>query len=323
MKSSLTFKTIFKTIALIILFLFANSCATTRSLAPSPETNTPAQKAKASTIQRILSIEEGGYTRIRIEGSEPIAPPFYKLLSDPLRISIDIPNTNLDQIKEPIKIDNGTITEILTTQYDDKGRIEIGLVQMANYNITKEEKNLIIDVEKVKKVVEVVNSTLQAEEVKKDEEPVIEQKAEIPPTELKKEENLPTVPVTTASPPVDLRKAKEVVNFSLDEKQGSFTLKIIADGEIENYNAFKLDSPSRLVVDLLKVGTRYPQKAIKIKHPFIKEVRIGHHSDKLRLVFDSQKLQLPRYQINRIGYQLIVSIGDLPIPSEGLTKTAK
>src|SRR4030042_5302536 len=165
MKSSLTFKTIFKTIALIILFLFANSCATTRSLAPSPEPNTPTQSAKASTIQRILSFEEEGYTRIRIEGSEPIAPPFYKLLSDPLRILIDIPNTNLDQIKEPIKIDNGTITEILTTQYDDKGRIEIGLVQMANYNITKEEKNLIIDVEKVKKVVEVVDPTPRTEEV--------------------------------------------------------------------------------------------------------------------------------------------------------------
>jgi len=39
----------------------------------------------------------------------------------------------------------------LTTQYDDKGRIEISLLQMTNYNISNEEKNLIIDVEKVKK----------------------------------------------------------------------------------------------------------------------------------------------------------------------------
>jgi len=168
MKSSLTFRTISKTIILIIFFLFTMSCATTRSVGPSPEPKTPAQSAKVSAIQRILSIEEEGYTRIRIEGSEPIAQPFYKLLPDPLRISIDLPNINLDQIKEPLKINNGTITEILTTQYDDKGNIEIGLVQMANYNITKEEKNLIIDVEKIKKVVEVVNSTLQVEEVKKE-----------------------------------------------------------------------------------------------------------------------------------------------------------
>jgi type IV pilus assembly protein PilQ len=323
MKSSLTFKTISKTIALIIFLLFANSCATTRSLAPSPEPNTPAQSAKASTIQRILSIEEEGYTRIRIEGSEPIAPPFYKLLSEPLRISIDIPNIDLGQIKEPIKIGNGTITEILTTQYDDKGRIEIGLVQMANYNITKEDKNLIIDVEKVKKVVEVVDSTPRTEEAKKDvdsnpreEEAVKGKEAEIPPTELKKEEVLPTVPVVYASPPVTVNKAKEIVNFLLEKKDDTITLKIIADGEIENYNSFKLDSPSRLVVDLLEVTTRYPQKSIKIKHPFIKEVRIGQHSGKVRLVFDSQKPRLPSYQINRIGDQLIVSIGNVPQPSE-------
>ena len=309
MKYSLTFKGISKTISLIIFLIFANSCATTSSLVQSPDPDTPAQIAKASTIQRILSVEEESYTRIRIEGSEPLAPPFYELLSEPLRISIDVPNIDLNQIKEPIKIDNGTITEIITTQYDDKGRIEIGLAQMANYNITKEDKYLIIDVEKGKKVVE-------AEEVKKEEEAVRVKETEISPTELKKEEVLPTVPVVTASPPVTVNKAKEIVNFLIEKKEDSVTLKIVADGEIENYNSFKLDSPSRLVLDLLEVSTRYPKKSIKIKHPFIKEVRIGNHSGKLRLVFDSQKPQLPLYQINRIGDQLIVSIGNVPQPSE-------
>ena len=308
MKSSLTFKAISKTIFLIIFLIFANSCATTSSLVQSPEPDTPAQIAKASTIQRILSVEEESYTRIRIEGSEPLAPPFYKLLSEPLRISIDVPNIDLNQIKEPIKIDNGTITEILTTQYDDKGRIEIGLAQMANYNITKEDKNLIIDVEKGKKVVE-------AEEVKKEEEAVRVKETEISPTELKKEEVLPTVPVVTASPPVTVNKAKEIVNFLLEKRDDFITLNIVADGKIENYNCFKLDSPSRLVLDIWEVETRYPQKSIKIKNSFIKEVRIGHHSGKLRLVFDSQKPQLPAYQINRIGDKLVVSIGNVPQPS--------
>ena len=118
---------------------------------------------KVSTIQKISFTEEENYTRIQIEGSETIAPPFYKLLSDPLRIAIDVPNIDLKQIKSPLKIDNGTIGEVLTTQFDDKGRIEISLVQMTNYNISKEEKNLIIDIEKVKKVAE-------AKEVKKEEE---------------------------------------------------------------------------------------------------------------------------------------------------------
>jgi type IV pilus assembly protein PilQ len=304
MKFSLKFKVIFLFTALLIV----NNCATSSRI-KSSQPNTSEQIPKVTVIQRILSIEEESYTRIRIEGSEPIAPPFYKLVSDPLRISIDVPNIDLKEIKEPIKIDNGTITEILATQYDDKGRIEIGLAQMANYNIAKEDKNLIIDIEKVKKVGE-------AAEAIKEEEAVKEKEAEIPSAELKKEEPLPTVPVETAPPQEALIKAKKIVNFLFEEKDDSITFSIIADGKIENYNSFKLDSPARLVLDILEVDSRYPKKSIKIKNPFIKGVRIGRHTGKLRLVFDSQKPKLPPYQINRIADKLIVSIGNVPQPSE-------
>ena len=53
-----------------------------------------------------------------------------------------------------------------------------------------------------------------------------------------------------------------------------------------------------------------------MKNPFVKAVRIGQHPDKLRFVFDSSKPKLPPYQINRIDDKLIVSIGDVPQPSE-------
>jgi type IV pilus assembly protein PilQ len=293
----------------VVLLLWMTGCATENALVQTPKPDTPAPLAKVSTIQKISFTEEENYTRIQVEGSETIAPPFYKLLSDPLRIAIDVPNIDLKQIKGPLKIENGTIREVLTTQYDDKGRIEISLSQMTNYNISKEEKNLIIDVEKVKKVVE-------AKEAKKEEAPIKETKAEAPAqnkpeapaSELKKEEPLP------APPPVN--KAKDVVNVLFEEKNDVITFNIIADGRLENYDSFKLDSPARLVLDIWGVGSRYPKKSIKMKNPFIKTVRIGQHPDKLRLVFDSSKSKLPPYQINRIDDKLIVSIGDVPQPSE-------
>jgi len=217
-------------------------------------------------------------------------PPFYKFLTDPLRIAIDVPNIDLKEIKEPIKVDNGTIGEIVATQYDDKGRIEIGLVQMANYNISKEDKNLIIDVEKVRK-------TISLEEMKKKEKPPVQ---------------LIGRPAVTKT----LTKAKEIINFSFEAKKDFIVLNIIADGKLENYDAFKLDSPARLVLDIWEVDTRYPRKSVKTKNPFIKVVRIGRHPDKLRLVFDSLKPQVPPYQINRIENKLIVSVGNVPQPSE-------
>ena len=284
-----------------VFLLLLTGCATENALVQTPRPETPSPVAKVSTIQRVSFTEEENYTRIKIEGSETIAPPFYKLFSDPLRIAIDVPNIDLRQIKGPLQIENGTIGEVQTTQYDDKGRIEISLLQMTNYNISKEEKNLIIDVEKVKKVVE-------AKEVKREEETIKETKAEALAVEPKKEEPPP--------PPTVVNKAKEVVNVLFEEKNDFITFNIVADGRFENYNSFKLDSPARLVLDIWGVGSRYPQKSIKMKSPFVKEVRIGQHPDKVRLVFDSTKSKLPPYQINRIDDKLIVSVGNVPQPSE-------
>ena len=283
----------------VVFLLFIAGCASKNAVVQTPKPDTSAPAVKVSTIQKISFTEEQNYTRIQIEGSEPIAPPFYKLLSDPLRIAIDVPNIDLKQIKSPLRIENGTIGDVLTTQYDDKGRIEISLLQMTNYNISNEEKDLIIDVEKVKKVEE-------AKGVKKEEESLKETKVEAPVTEPKKEESLPT------SPP--LNKAKRVVNVLFEEKKDFIIFNILADGKIENFNAFKLDSPPRLVLDIWGVDTR--KTSFKVKNPLIKGVRIGHYQDKLRLVFDSQKNQLPPYQVNRIDDKLMVSLGNIPQPSE-------
>jgi type IV pilus assembly protein PilQ len=298
------FSQIFKTISLIVFLSFAISCSTTKTVTKTSQPEPSPKAAKVSVIQKISFNEEEGYTRIQIEGLDPLALPFYKLLSDPLSIVIDIPNIDLRQIKGPIKIDNGTIGEVSVTQYDDKGRIQIGLAQMTNYNISKEDKNLVIDVEKVKKIAE------------EKEETVKEKGAETSPAEPKKEETSPLPPSGVTSPSTALNKAKEVIDFSSEQKKDFVTFTIIADGKIENYDSFKLDSPARLVLDIWEMDTRLPKKSLKVKNLFIKKVRIGHHPDKLRLVFDSLKPQLPPYQINRIQDKLVVSFGNVPQPSE-------
>jgi len=283
----------------VVFLVFIAGCASKSALTQTPKPDTSAPAVKVSTIQKISFTEEENYTRIQIEGSEPIAPPFYKLLSDPLRIAIDVPNIDLKQMKSPLRVENGTIGDVLTTQYDDKGRIEISLLQMTNYNISNEDKNLIIDVEKVKKAEE-------AKEIKKEEETLKETKVEVPAPEPKKEETLPTPP--------PLNKAKKVLNVLFEEKKDFVIFNILADGKIENFNAFKLDSPPRLVLDVWGVDTR--KNSFKVKNPLIKGVRIGRYPDKLRLVFDSPKPQLPPYQVNRIDDKLMVSLGNIPQPAE-------
>jgi type IV pilus assembly protein PilQ len=301
-----------KMVFLIVLALVLGNCAPQRSAVQSPPAEAPAPSGKISVIEKISLKEGANFSRILVEGSEPIALPFYKLLTDPLRIAIDIPNIDLKQVKTPIKVENGTIGDVSATQANGKGRIEIGLVQMANYNISREDRILIIDIEKVRPVAEakeVPKAEAPAAEAPKTEEPV--KVTEIPPEAVKKEE----APAPPQAPP-PLKKAKEVVTFQWEDKKEFVVFNIVADGTIENYNAFKLDAPSRLVLDLWSVDTRYPQKSVTIKNPFIQKMRIGRYPDKLRVVFDSSKSEVPPYQINRIDDKIIVSFGNVPQPSE-------
>jgi type IV pilus assembly protein PilQ len=301
-----------KLVFLIVLALIFSNCASQQSAVQPPPAAAPAAAEKVSVIEKISLIEGANFSRILVQGSEPIALPFYKLLTDPLRIAIDIPSVDLKQVKTPIKVDNGTIGDVSATQTNGKGRIEVGLVQMANYNISREDRILTIDIEKVIPVAaakEAPKPEAPAAEAPKPEEPV--KVSEIPPAPVKKEE--PPAPPPAAPP---MKKAKEVLTFQWEDRKEFIVFNIVADGTIENYNAFKLDAPSRLVLDLWSVDTRYPQKSVTTKTPFIQKMRIGKYSDKLRVVFDSSKPELPPYQINRIDDKLIVSFGNVPQPSE-------
>ncbi len=298
------FSQIVKTFPFLI-FLLIQSCSPNRSMVQPPPPKTQEPIPVVSSIQKISFSEEENFTRIQMEGSESMATPFYKLLSDPIRIVIDIPNIDLRQIKDPIPINNGTVASILTTQYDDKGRIEIGLVQMANYNILKEEKNLIIDIEKVKPVLEV-------KEVIKEEVAIKPKEPERPPQEPKQEDKPVAQPPSPPPPPSVMNEAKAIVNIFLEQEKDFVLFHILADGKLGNYNFFKMDSPPRLVLDIWGVDLRNIKKSIKIKNPMIKEVRVGLHPEKLRLVFDSLPPQLPPYQIHRLDDRCMVLFGNPP-----------
>jgi type IV pilus assembly protein PilQ len=298
------FSQIVKTVPFLI-FLLIQSCSPQRAVVQPSETKAPEPIPVVSSIQKISVAEEENFTRVQLVGSESLETPFYKLLSDPVRIVIDIPRIDLKQIKEPIQINNGTVISILTTQYDDKGRIEIGLTQMASYNITKEEKSLTIDIEKVKPA-PVVKEVIKEEVAIKPKEP------EPPSTEPKPEEKPVVQPQPAPPAPTMMNEAKAIVNIFLEQAADFVLFHILGDGKLGNYNSFKLDSPSRLVLDIWGVDLKNIKRSIKIKNPMIKEVRVGLHPEKLRLVFDSLSPKLPPYQIHRMDDRCLVLFGTPP-----------
>lgn len=247
-----------------------------------------------------------------------------------------------DPPKEMAKMENLNVSDQLTTTEMEPMEGEALTVSnqqsmleevSSSYDISKEDKEPVIDVEKVKEVAE-------AKEIKK-EEVLKEKTMEAPPVaqanpsapekvnlstpqpngrgllKVHPELRITTLPSKTGLGSVErVKKAKEIVDVSLEDKKDSITYSIVSDGEIGDYDVFKLDSPSRLVLDIWKMGNHYPKTGIWLENPFIKVVRIGHYPDKMRFVFDSLNPQLPPYQVTRMDPKLMVSFGNIPQPDE-------
>lgn len=263
--------------ALCLIFLIhaLTSCARGPTKPAAPDT----MEGAPIKITDINFREETTYTRVIIEGSEPLKYTFFKLLTDPLRIAIDIPNGQFEDIPVPINVSNGTLTQIDIGQYEGKGRIEIGLTKTVNYNITKVEKKLFVDVERTGPL-EVVR-----------EKPGIT------------EEKIPPEAVGIKA------KAEKITQVTVDKGKKAVHVTLIADGRIGDYNSFKLNKPARLVIDIWNIKKEYPKSVVQVDHSLLKRVRLGKHPKKTRLVFDSARPHVPQFQIDRAENRLVVSFG--------------
>ena len=274
------------TLVLIFLIHSLVSCARgpTRPVTPEMAEGPPIN------IEEISFREEPTYTRVIVEGSEPLKYTFFKLLTDPLRIAIDIPGGQFEDIPVPIEVNNGTLTLIDIAQYEGKGRIEIGLTRTVNYNITKVEKKLFVDVER-----------LGPPEVAKEKVEVIEEKIS------------PEAAVLKPS-------AEKITQITVDKGKKGVNVTLVADGRIGDYNSFTLEKPPRLVIDVWNVKKEYPKNSIQVDHPLLKRVRMGRHPKKTRFVLDSARPKLPQFQIDKVENRLVVSLGQI---EEAPPKVAK
>jgi len=69
--------------------------------------------------------------------------------------------------------------------------------------------------------------------------------------------------------------------------EGEATVLIFGDGRFK-YET-RLVNRNRLIVDLANVSSSLRFPVLPVDHPLLKQIRIGHHSDRIRLVFDLSK----------------------------------
>ena len=240
-------------------------------------------------IKKIVTEDSDEGKKIIIEGEVPLGYAFFRLIPQPLKLVLDIPQSELDSgLTTPISVDDEVIKEIIAIQHDDDVEVSIHLHKLVRYKVQKEGNLLFIDVGRQ-------SPLLAQEEKQKGEE--IEIVKEIPPVHEEVIEK-------------ELAPAKSLVDVFVDTSQKDrVTLTLKADGKLGDYNSFDLQKPTRLVIDLWKVTRKFPEKAVSVNSPYLKTVRLGDHPKKVRVVLDVPTTVIPSHRIDRIGDELMIVLG--------------
>ncbi|GAB7027533.1 AMIN domain-containing protein [Geotalea toluenoxydans] len=77
------------------------------------------------------------------------------------------------------------------------------------------------------------------------------------------------------------------------------SLEIVANSRLDDYKAFTLINPARLVIDVPMSKTPLAAKEIPLRRFGLSKARVGNYPDKVRMVFDADGSNFPSYRIDR------------------------
>jgi type IV pilus assembly protein PilQ len=285
MKSLRQGNKVYKWALLSVTILLIVGCASREKAEPLPAPTT----IPSNLVKKIAIEDTAEGKKVVIEGEAPLPYTFFRLAPEPLQLMVNIPQATLaPEAATPITIGDSVIQEIVATQRDGYVEVSIGLNKLVRYQVQKEGNFLNIVVGK--------QSPLLAREEEKKEEVKIE--GEKPPTV--KEEGIEKA----------LAPAKSLVDVSVDTSQKDMIiLQLQADGQLGDYNAFGLQKPTRLVIDLWDIKRRFGKKGLSVNSPYVKKVRFGDYPKKVRVVLDIPSKTIPSHTLDRIGNTLIIVLG--------------
>jgi type IV pilus secretin PilQ/predicted competence protein len=122
--------------------------------------------------------------------------------------------------------------------------------------------------------------------------------------------------ITVEGPPEEqLGKAKSIQEVAISANSAWVKVIIKGDGPMPEYKSFQLARPSRLVLDIPKIVNASQKKNIDVGNPLLKDIRIGQHPEKVRLVFTFPGTKIPTYQMLREGQEVTLVLGQVQVES--------
>jgi type IV pilus assembly protein PilQ len=244
-------------------------------------------------------------------GSRSINYTGFKLI-DPLRLVVDLSGTVADGLPSPMAVEDEIIGKVEIIEFVHESqpitRVEIGLNRDTAYLTDQAQDEIWVIFFTDPQLI----GTTEAQG-----EPIVLPEVEEPLPETKTGQAAETTqpleeePVTPAQPLAEepVAPASKILNIQQIASGEDLDVYIIGNGRFDNYNTFVLPDPPRLVLDLFGVRSTEVKDALILDGPWVRRIRLGLYSNKVRVVFDlihTLKAEVP-YQITLGNDRLVVS----------------
>jgi len=304
-----------KRCSLLLLFMVwivtATGCATPTGSPPPEEAVKEKPEIVPHVLRDILVTDKQILFKLMRSGSRSINYTGFKLI-DPLRLVVDLFGTVADGLPSPMAVEGEIIVKVETIEFVHESqpitRVEIGLNRDTAYLIDQAQDEIWVTFFTDPQLIGAAEAQGEAIVHPEVEEPLPETKtrqtAETPQP-LEEEPVTPAQPI--AEEPVAL--ASKILEIQQKASGEDLDVYIIGNGRFDNYNTFVLPDPPRLVLDLFGVRSTEVKDALILDGPWVRRIRVGLHSNKVRVVFDlidAPQAEVP-YQITLEEDRLVVS----------------
>jgi len=274
-------------IILISLVSMLQGCA-------AKSTATGKQQGTLVLLNKIDARDVDGKTEITIEGTEPILQYTSFQLTEPLRLVVDISDTDIGRFQNKIPMNSGAIIDITPSQKDNIARLEIALSQSVDSKVNQVGGKLVVELAKPSEVAKTTPETITT----------------TPQPEL------PTAPTAAPAPekvesPQPEAAAATVVS-TVRASAGKDGVKVVITGNGVMSPKTKMLKDNRLVIDIPGVKSKVKPNNIPVRKGGLMRVRIGQHEHKVSVVLDLTKPL--EYTVTPEGNTLVIAMGVPGVP---------
>ncbi|MEA3359338.1 MAG: tetratricopeptide repeat protein [Thermodesulfobacteriota bacterium] len=103
----------------------------------------------------------------------------------------------------------------------------------------------------------------------------------------------------------------EITSVNEEQAKSGTTISIAGNGDILKHVTETHDLPPMIVIDIIASAKSLKSRTVSVKSDLLKQIRIGYHQKKIRIVLDIKGSDIPPFATKVLNNRLIVSLGTI------------